>query len=395
MTLKLYFSRISIIIATLIALYSAQPYFSWYTITIKVLLLAIFLVIRFFFLHRHIAQKSMLPLYACFILWLYLYAFHAPSINDVFSTIFTRFLPLVFIILLSPQEKRCFLVYITNLISIILIISLLFFTLWFLGINLPSSFIEHPTDSFYPRFTNYYFFIIQGDLGIFTRFQSVFTEPGHIGMLTALLLYLNRFNFKKWQCWVFLVSLIWSFSLAAYILFVSGFAIYKIASSQRPLLTTIRTSAIAILLILLFTIYYHSFPNSILSTLILSRFEIVEGRGIAGNNRNDASFMEYYDKFKSSTNYLHGVGIEKYANFPFASGNSSYRVFIVQYGIIGISLLLLFGVSSISSNSSNLYWGLLLLYALSFWQRPYALWEIESFSFLCFSGIMFKYKSNV
>lgn len=395
MAIKLYLSKLSIIIASLIALYSAQPYFAWNTVAIKVLLLAAFLVIRFFFLKRRVLQANIFPLFICFILWLYLYVFHAPSIGDVFSTIFTRFLPLCFVILLSSAEKRCFLGYTTDLIAVISAISLLFFTLWFLGINLPSTRIEHPTDNFYSQFTNYYFFIIQDDLGIFTRFQSVFTEPGHLGMLSALLLYLNRFNFKKWQCWILLVSLIWSFSLAAYILLCAGYFIYKIASNSKPLLVTIKASVLTLLLAVCCIIFYHSFPDTILSSLIFSRFKIEEGRGIVGNNRNDASFMRYYDKFDETSDYLSGIGLEKYSNISFAGGNSSYRVFIVQYGLIGILLLLTFGVSAVKTNPSNLYWGLLLLYALSFWQRPYALWEIQSFSFLCYSGYRLNAKNNV
>ena len=392
MSIKSYLSKVSLIIASFIALYSTQPYFAWNTTGIKVLLLAFFLVIRFFFLKRWILQANIFPLFICFILWLYLYVFHAPSLGDVFSTFFTRFLPLFFVILFSSKEKRCFLTYTTNIIAIISIISLLFFTLWFLGVSLPSIRIEHPTDNFYTKFTCYYFFIIQGDLGIFTRFQSIFTEPGHLGMINSLLLYLNRYNFKKWQCWILSASIIWSFSLAAYILFFFGYIIYKIASNHNILLATLKTFALMLLLAVCSIIYYHLFPDTIISTLIISRFEIEENGKISGDNRNDASFMRYHEKFDDTSDYIWGIGLEKYANISFAGGNSSYRVFIVQYGLIGIFLLLIFGVSAVKTNPSNLYWGLLLLYALSFWQRPYALWEIQSFSFLCFSGVIFKSK---
>lgn len=380
------FSEFSLLIATFIALYSAQPYFAWGTSAIKVLLLAVFLLIRFALLKRNTLKENMFSIYLCCVLWLYLYVFHAPNLDDAFSSIFTRFLPILFVILFVAEEKRKFLKYITNLFAIVIAVSLIFYILWFCGISLPSVRIEHVSDSFYPKFTNYYFFIIQGDLGIFTRFQSIFTEPGHLGMLSALLLYVNCYNFRKWQCWVLLFGLIWSFSLAAYILLITGFIVYKIANSEHFLLSIMKVGAVMSFVVISLVVFYVSFPDTIFSTLILSRLEISEERGIEGNNRNDASFMRYYEKFEKKREYFTGIGIDQYAKLSFSGGNSSYRVFIVQYGIIGITLLFLFGFSAVFQMHSKVYWGLLLLYCLSFYQRPYALWEIESFSFLCFSG---------
>lgn len=164
------FSEFSLLIATFIALYSAQPYFAWGTSAIKVLLLAVFLLIRFALLKRNTLKENMFSIYLCCVLWLYLYVFHAPNLDDAFSSIFTRFLPILFVILFVAEEKRKFLKYITNLFAIVIAVSLIFYILWFCGISLPSVRIEHVSDSFYPKFTNYYFFIIQGDLGIFTRF---------------------------------------------------------------------------------------------------------------------------------------------------------------------------------------------------------------------------------
>lgn len=385
-SIRRFSSELSLVIAAFIALYSAQPYFAWGTSAIKVLLLAVFLSLRFFFLTRKTLTRNKLPIYVCCVLWLYLYVFHAPNLNDALSSIFTKLLPLLFVILLTIEEKRKFLRYVTNLFAIIIAVSLFFFTIWFCGISLPSTIIEHTSDSFYPHFTSYYFFIIQGNLGILTRFQSIFTEPGHLGMLSALLLYANSYNFRKWQCWVLLSGVIWSFSLAAYILLISGVIIYRILSTKRIIISIMKTVIVMACFIVGSVAFYIAFPDTILSTLIFSRLEINEERGISGNNRNDASFMKYYKELEETKNYFTGIGIDQYAKLTFSGGNSSYRVFIVQYGLIGITLLFLFGVGIVWPVHSKIYWGLLLLYCLSFYQRPYALWEIESFSFLCFSG---------
>lgn len=383
---KSFFSNLSIIIATLIALCSSMPYFIWPILKVKVLLLGVFLLFRFFLLERYTLSVNKLPLYICLLLCLYLYSFHASSIGEVFSTFFTRFFPLLFVLLFSTVEKRFFLKYVTNMYAVIVLISLFFFILWFAGINLPSTMLYTHPNSFYSQFISYYFFIIKGDLGIFTRFQSIFTEPGHLGMIMALLLYINSYNYRKWQCWLFLISLLWSFSLAAYILFVIGFVIYKIAISKKIVAAIMKTMLFVFLLITMSISFYLVYPDTLFSTLILSRMELDKEQGISGNNRNDASFMKYYKEFQHKNTYFWGIGAQKYSELPFTGGNSSYRVFIVQYGLIGILLLLLFGISIVGICPSKLYWGILLLYCFSFYQRPYALWEVESFSFICFSG---------
>lgn len=383
-------SYISIIFASLIALCSSMPYFVWTAPGIIVLLLGIFLIFRFILLKRHTFAVNKLPIYLCLVLWLYLYVFHASIPNEAITTIFTKFLPLLSVILFTDDEKKLFIKTITNLFAVIVLVSLFFFVLWFIGISLPSTLLNNHPDSFYSQFTNYYFFIIIGDFGILTRFQSIFTEPGHLGMIMSLLLYINSYNYRKWQCWVFLISLLWSFSLAAYILYVIGFIIYKIANSKNSVLATIKTMFIGLVAIIMSITFYISFPDTLLSTLILSRLEFDDERGIAGNNRNNASFMKYYKTFEKKNTYIWGIGPNNYSKLPIAAGNSSYRVFIVQYGLIGISLLLLFGISIVKRSPTKLFWGLLILYCFSFYQRPYALWEIQSFSFICFSGLVQK-----
>lgn len=67
--------------------------------------------------------------------------------------------------------------------------------------------------------------------------------------------------------------------------------------------------------------------------------------------------------------------------FP-VKGNSSYKVFIVQYGILGLVVLSVFFFVIVWYSKSSFVRGLLLLYVASFWQRPYALWEVELFLFI-------------
>lgn len=383
-------SNVSIVIATLIVLYSSMPYFVWHLTVIKPFLILSFVLLRFLLLRGTIPLKFQFSLFISFVLWLYLYVYHAVEISETLTTVVTRLLPILFVILFSQKEKQLLLNCLSNIFAFITAFSLLFYVLWIIGIDLPYSMLEH-SDSFYGNFRNYYFFVINNDFGILTRFQGVFTEPGHLGMFAAFLLYLNLYNWRKWQCWIFLVSILWSFSLAAYVLLVVGFTIYKITVARNIVLAIARSFLVILILIVSSVIYYFSFPDSLVSIFILSRLEVDKEQGVTGNNRNDAQFMRYYEKIQKRSEYFVGIGTEKYYDIFKSGGNSSYRVFIVQYGLVGLFLLLLFGICVVSSTPSNLYWGLLLFYCISFVQRPYALWEIELFPFICFSSVCRSY----
>lgn len=125
--------------------------------------------------------------------------------------------------------------------------------------------------------------------------------------------------------------------------------------------------------------------EAVFSKRIVERFEYNEEKGISGNNRTTASFDSYYAHFFQTGDCLLGVGKEEFLQAtwgPRSGGNSSYKTFIVQYGLIGIFLVFLFFSVYAYLHKSRSLLGLLLLYIASFWQRPYALWEVELFLFI-------------
>lgn len=377
-------SNISIIVAALIAFVSASPWFVWGKPVVKLGLLAIFEALRLFMLVRHRKVTNFIPTIFCLILCLYLYVVHTLGIFDIFTTVFTRTLPLLLVIQFFDEEKKKFLDTLTNMLAGVLLVSLLFFILFQFGIKLPSTKIT-AVDSFYPDFYNYYAFLIVGHSGLFTRFQSVFTEPGHLGMIMSLMLYANGYNLKKWQNVVFLISLFWSLSLAAYVLLVLGLILHTAAKSKNYLKFM---GGLAVVLGILMTVgimVYQANQDSVISRLILGRLAF-EGNTIAGNNRNTQDFLMMYENLKDSPQFILGIGPEKFQQMTFNGGNSSYRNYVFQYGMLGLILLFLFGLSNVIRVPSKFYFGLLLLYSFSFIQRPYALWEIESFVFICYAG---------
>lgn len=384
MSKRIPFSNISVIFAVFLALISVNPWFVWGHSHVGRALILGFILCRTCLTTVKVHKSQLLPLLLCIILCLYLYFLHAATISDMFSTIITRMLPLLLFLLFSNTEKANFIKWLTNLFSTISIVSLVFFLLWHLGFSLGYSTLNH-ADGFYNSFYNYYFFIISGDLGLFTRFQSVFTEPGHLGFVSALLLYINKYDLKKWQVWSLIISLLWSLSLAAYVLLIAGFVIYIWSTSKNTTKVIFRLTAALFACIFIVNIYYQDNRDSVFSQLIIERLQLNSDGSLAGDNRNTKDFMQYYNEFTTTLNSIVGLGAKEYSMLQFNGGNSSYRCFVLEYGYLGLVLLMLFGMSNIRPGNSKQYWGLFFLYCLSFIQRPYALWEIESFPFIAFS----------
>ena len=79
--------------------------------------------------------------------------------------------------------------------------------------------------------------------------------------------------------------------------------------------------------------------DNLLHNLILLRLEVEDG-DIVGNNRVTYGFEADFQKFLNSDQILLGTDFEP------TSGESGYKVFFYDYGIIGILLLSLFYLSA-------------------------------------------------
>jgi hypothetical protein len=266
-------------------------------------------------------------------------------------------------------------------------ISIVFYILIiFCGITFPYSLIKH-TNEGYSEFKNYGFLIVRDEFSIFYRFQSIFTEPGHVGMIASLILYVNKYKLKKISVFIILVGLLLSFSLAAYVLLALGYCIYQFAGGKRIYKKIIIVLSIAVLLGGTGLYLYKEYPDSIVTTLIVNRMQYDEEKGIAGNNRIGAGtgFDYYYNKyFLGTSDMIWGAGPELFQE-KFSWGVNSYKSFFHIYGFVGIILLFLFYFSM--SIHSRLSFGLFIVYCASFLQRTYALWEMELFLFVGAMGV--------
>jgi hypothetical protein len=315
------------------------------------------------------------------------YMLHVSRIISIFGCI-RVFILFTFVMLMNKDEQKKIATMTTTIFAWIIGISLVAYLLVFAGIDMPYSVINKPDNTSYPPFINYGLFITYADNMEFLqkRFQSIFTEPGQFGTIGAIFLYINRYELRRRSILIIFISVLMSFSLAAYVLLVIGYLIYIVTRNRKVYRTITKIILITALLGGSGYYCYLVYPEFMVSRLILSRLEYSEDRGIRGNNRTSDEFNHYYKtKFlTSTTNILWGKSLNEAEQFFLRTeSGSGYKVFLYQHGVISMILLLLLYWSIVFVNPSRLGFGLLLLCCISFLQRPStALWSMQLFLFV-------------
>ncbi len=247
------------------------------------------------------------------------------------------------------------LVYLQKLIKILCIImggfltiSIAGFVLYLLGFPLPSSPISNE-DLLY-SYQNYYIFLIddRAFLAFIPRFHSVFLEPGHLGTATTFLLLTQIGKWNKWYNIVLIISTLITFSLAAYVLFIM--VLFASAWIQRK---KVFMKIIGIFFLIIITVigaFLYEQGDNMLFSLIVERLEVTEDGDIAGNNRVTVEFDSVYDDYLKSSDILVG---REYNIEEFGFGNSGYKVFLYDYGIICLFLTFLFYLSMVTLGNNR------------------------------------------
>lgn len=356
---------------------SMKPWFVWDNPAILYILIIFFILTRLPFARR-INKKHCVLLILCFILYTVV---DVPHINDAkrfVEYIFRHFICTSLVILLLSEEKASLVKIFINFYAGVLLFSTIIYVLVILGMPIYSYQVSINDPYYSWGFSNSLFLILPITSFPFPRFQSIFLEPGHLGMISSLMLYMIRYNMRSWQGIIIFLSLLLSMSLAAYMLLFLGMVIYKLSFGNL-----LKTITFLLMILMTCTMAYNFFPNSYFSQAILLRLEYDEDKGFKGNNRISEDFEYYYNnKFYKTEHVLLGIGGDNISTISGEGGNSSYKVFIVQYGILGLVVLSVFFFVIVWYSKSSFVRGLLLLYVASFWQRPYALWEVELFLFI-------------
>lgn len=278
---------------------------------------------------------------------------------------FLMYLPAQYLMIL-PYEYQCDLLkYVTKWYAILLSVSLVIYWMIFF-IPLPSfgQFV-HPI---YPPYTNYLFFIkTTAEYSYIVRFNGFFLEPGHQALVSTFLLIANKFEFKRLP-WLFVLvaGVIFSFSLAGYILAILGFAFIKVNTLMKGLaLTAVVAAVVGGAMVI-------GGGDNDLNTLIIKRLEYDETDGIKGNNRFYNNTDYEFQKL-SGTKYF-WTGVNGRVNMKLIGG-AGYKIYILHYGMVGTILAFLFYLSVIPTNPNYRYTiGFFAIILLCFLQRSYPFW---------------------
>lgn len=271
--------------------------------------------------------------------------------------------------------------FLAKVMAVLLSISMPCFILYLFGFQFPSHSAVFGEYALY-SFTNYYFFMIEdGSLfSIFPRFSSVFLEPGHLGTATVLLLLSQMGKWKKWYNVILIVATLLTFSLAAYVLFV--FIIFFNLWCQRK--NIMRKAIISILILSSISIgaFFYNGGDNLLHDLILIRLEIEDGE-MVGDNRVTDDFQKEFDDFLQSSDIFLGREMD-WTTF----GNSGFRVYIYENGLIGLLLVVLLYCFAYSHAKDKRVWvAAMVIATLCFIVRGYPLWYNYFIPLLCTASL--------
>ncbi len=268
---------------------------------------------------------------------------------------------LILIFLLKKDKYYIYLKYFKYIFCLSLLLSLFtYIFIVFFNIDIHYNLISPLNDLKGIKYFQYPFLVSEGPLGfkyLNIRFCGMFDEPGVVGSMTIMLLFADNFNLRSKQNIILFIAGIFSFSFYFY-LSIFIFFIYLTKKKIR------------LLFIFSFFIFYlMSSNNEFINALIWDRFTFENG-WIKGDNRSTGSLDDVYQDFIYSNDLLWGKG-EKYA-FDYGEGSSSYKMSIVQNGLVfSILIILTFSLYAYKNIKQTKYFiGYLFLFLGMLYQRP-------------------------
>ena len=214
------------------------------------------------------------------------------------------------------ETVECFI----RILAVLLGISLIEYVLLsFFGISAPVSYIEECPSNPGRAYDGYLFnTFTSDDLGLvfLRRFEGFYDEPGVVGNIAMVLLYIGHFDLKKWYNIVLLLAGIFSFSLVFYI---AVCAYFIFAGTNR---IRIVFSLILIALIYLFT------DNEVVTQYVFGRIQFENGY-MSGYNRENYDFE----------NWFNTISLKEYLIFGYTPRDkvvytASWKWALTLYGVI-------------------------------------------------------------
>lgn len=318
-----------------------------------------------------------------------IYTLNGLEINAYFTGFLTIFI-ISFTVLLKDELKIELFIFLSKSLTLIIIISLLFWIIHSIGVNFPFNTINFNNGQYW--FNNHYFFLDNlGEHVTFSRFSSIFLEPGHIGVIMAFLFFIYIFYNRGKNFKILLVGILATLSLATYILSAFSLIYFLFKKSKNRFLHLLLALSLALIVFQYFSDYNKG--DNIINNAIIERLQFKDGN-FKGNNRFSNQMDNAFDYFIQSNKNLFGVGQNEYARMNLGA-NAGYKVYLMIHGIIGTILILLFYFSLAVKDKNKLTWFLLVLYILCFLQAAYPLWECELLIFITAGPLLRELSHNL
>lgn len=278
----------------------------------------------------------------------------------------------VFLFLFMVRRESIFPIFtrICQIMACLLLVSGIAFALHVVGISLPLPSWDCQYNEGQYSYTNYMLFMIddRSIWRIIPRFSSVFLEPGHIGTAAVLLLFTQIGYWKRWYNIVLAVAALISFSLQAYVIYLALLFLAQWIKGKhvvgKMMLALVLTAAVVT------GSFFYRDGENMLNNLIVLRLEMNEEGDLEGDNRAQDWFENEYESFLRSPDVWLGRNPKEGELY----GNSGYRVFVYDNGIVGCVLIAaLYLFATAKAESRRVWFSAMLVAAACFYVRTHSL----------------------
>jgi hypothetical protein len=241
---------------------------------------------------------------------------------------------------------------------------------------LPNLGVIHNESAEAYKYTNYIFVIKGAFYNI--RFNSIFLEPGHLGMIIAFFLYALRFDFSRWEVWSLMVVEFFTLSLAGYVLVGLGY-VFSLIVSRKGVIKLVIFAGFSFGIVYGVASSYNN-GNNLVNKLIFERLAYDEEKGLVGNNRFGKYAEDLVANKMLSGNIWLGSSKQLYKGEFLGAG---WKVFFIKYGMLPMLTFLAFYLSFLYTSKDKRYVNLfIVLLATAFLQRSYPYWFAWNFPFI-------------
>ena len=244
------------------------------------------------------------------------------------------------LITLNKKYKQDIFETLYKVLCIILFVSLIAWILFLVGFSFSYEMVPYGVDDLY-YYENYHLFLRNTTMGgdfVFPRFCSIFLEPGYLGCLVSLILYIRHYKLDFWGV-VLILVLFMTFSLAGWVISLVGFTSIKCIESKRPVL--LLTLAFSSLLFIWGSAKMINGGDNLFNNMIFERLQYDDHTGtFAGYNRLTEDTNDWFwSSFVKSPDVLFGSSSPSY---NLKINDIDWKAYIVRNGLVGLFMFVLF-----------------------------------------------------